>query len=357
MKRRGDDEDQLGIGELARRKVDIDPQVGKVIGDLPGPALTAGLVDHPASDRHDLAGLLGQADEVGRHVNAMASRVPAHKRLEPDRVTPAARELHDGLIDQGELVPFRGAAQARAKLAAGRRLFQELGSEDLDAATTGVLGRVHGDVGVAQEIVSGLAAGPGQGDADARPHARRAVAEIDGRPEDLEDALRHLSGHCGSIDVLEEDRELIAAQAGRRVARADRRPDTFGDDLEGLVAPRVSEAVVEELEVVDIEEEDRGPEGAPAPEAVEDVGDAVVEEDAVGQARSARRGRPGGGSGRRGGRSRARSPPPGRAAGRDGCPARVKAAGVSEVSSTMPIDSPRTTRGRMTMLCWPIERR
>ena len=63
------------------------------------------------------------------------------------------------------------------------------------------------------------------------------------------------------VDVLGEHRELVAAEAGDGVARPQGLLDARGDSGEQLVAGRVPEAVVDELELVEVEEEhgDRGP--------------------------------------------------------------------------------------------------
>src|SRR5258708_6432623 len=55
--------------------------------------------------------------------------------------------------------------------------------------------------------------------------------------------------------VLDEDGELIATQAGRRAPGADAGPKTFGDGDQEGIAGLVSQAVVDGLEVVEVDEE------------------------------------------------------------------------------------------------------
>src|SRR3989442_1311245 len=56
--------------------------------------------------------------------------------------------------------------------------------------------------------------------------------------------------------VVEEDRELVAAEAGRQVPLADAAPDPLGDRDEERVARGVTHRVVDDLEIVEVEEED-----------------------------------------------------------------------------------------------------
>ena len=86
-------------------------------------------------------------------------------------------------------------------------------------------------------------------------------AQDEGPGERLGDPLGDPGRAALAADVLGQDRELVAAEAGDRVARAQRLLEPRGDRREQLVAGRVAEAVVDELELVEVEEEhrDRGP--------------------------------------------------------------------------------------------------
>ena len=56
------------------------------------------------------------------------------------------------------------------------------------------------------------------------------------------------------LRVVADDGELVAAEARDRVARAQHALDALRDDGEQLVAGREAEAVVDDLEVVEVEE-------------------------------------------------------------------------------------------------------
>ena len=59
---------------------------------------------------------------------------------------------------------------------------------------------------------------------------------------------------AGRRSVLEQHRELVAAEAGGGVAGAQAAPEPVGHDAEQLVAGAVAEAVVHGLEVVEVDE-------------------------------------------------------------------------------------------------------
>ena len=79
----------------------------------------------------------------------------------------------------------------------------------------GVLGRVHRDVGVAQHLV-GAVAGAGERDADAGVREQLVLADPERHRERGQDARGGLLG-LGRVVVVEQHRELVAAQPGRQV--------------------------------------------------------------------------------------------------------------------------------------------
>ena len=82
--------------------------------------------------------------------------------------------------------------------------------------------------------------------------------------EQRADALGHLDRLALVVQVLDQDGELVAAEAGNGVSRAQRLLQPRRDAGEQLVAGRVTEAVVDQLEVVDVAEQHRGERAAPA---------------------------------------------------------------------------------------------
>jgi hypothetical protein len=87
------------------------------------------------------------------------------------------------------------------------------------------------------------------------------------------------------VDVFEQDRELVAAQPGDSVAGAQVRFEPPRDAHQKLVADHVPERVVDHLEAVEVEEEQRERPSGPPPGALDGELEVIHEEGAVGQPR------------------------------------------------------------------------
>ena len=83
---------------------------------------------------------------------------------------------------------------------------------------------------------------------------------------------------------FEQDGELVAAEPGDGVARAQRRDERPAICDQQLVAGQVAEAVVDDLEAVEVEEEDGGQPLRLAARALDRLPQPVHEQRAVGQA-------------------------------------------------------------------------
>ena len=125
-------------------------------------------------------------------------------------------------------------------------------------------------------------AGLGDRDAEAAADHEVLLLERDGALERVDDALGRVGRRLGIFDVLEQDRELVTAEARRGVGGADRGRDPLRDLEQQLVAGRVAEAVVDSFEVVEVEEDD-GEAELLAARAGHRVAYALVEQGAVGQ--------------------------------------------------------------------------
>ena len=91
---------------------------------------------------------------------------------------------------------------------------------------------------------------PTETDTPGTPYGRRSRA-----PTATRTRSRDLEG-AAQGRVAQEDRELLAAEAGRHVVVADRPGHGAGDGAQDLVADGVAEPVVDPLEVVDVDHQD-----------------------------------------------------------------------------------------------------
>ena len=142
---------------------------------------------------------------------------------------------------------------------------------------------VHGEVGVAEDLLGRRAARDGEGDADAHRDEQLALLEEE-RPLQLgAEALGHRGDRARVLHVLEEDGELVAAEPGDGVLRPQADGQPLAEADEQLIARAVSEAVVDDLEAVEIEEQHRE-QLASALGARQGMGEAIDEERSIGQA-------------------------------------------------------------------------
>jgi hypothetical protein len=143
--------DQVGVGELARGEVDRHLQAGALRRRPPRGRLPAGLPQHPRPERHDQAGLLGHRDELRRRQRARGRVLPADQRLEAG--DDQAGRVRDRLVHHAELVIVEGPEDLFLDHHVTLQLEPEPLVEDLHPPAAALLGVVHGDVGVAEELV------------------------------------------------------------------------------------------------------------------------------------------------------------------------------------------------------------
>ncbi len=212
-------------------------------------------VDDPARQRADDAGALGERDEVDRREQPALGMVPAHERLDPGDGAVLDGDLR--LVVQGELALVDAAAQ----LARER---QALGGVGVALAVVGrdaraaVLGLVHRHVGAAQERAEVVAVLAEIGDADAGAELDRHAAEVQRTGERRAQAVGQLDGGAAVPQVGDQHRELVAAQAREDVGRSQRLPQALGGVDEQRVALLVAERVVDLLEAVEVDQQQRG---------------------------------------------------------------------------------------------------
>ena len=241
----------------------------------------ARLVERPAADRHDQAGLLGHRDELRRRDDAPLRVAPADQRLEA--LHPPGRQLHDRLEVEHELLALDRTVEVAHDPEPGVGLVAHGEVEDLEPGVPQRLGAVHGDVGVAEQILGLEVAGRAQHRADARRGHQVPARDAEWRRQGLADPRRGVLDVVRTAHLLEHDGELVSAQARDHVARPERGDQAPGDADEKLVPGLVAQAVVDELEVVEVEVEHREPVARLAPGALQRAGDAFGEEGPVGE--------------------------------------------------------------------------
>ena len=110
------------------------------------------------------------------------------------------------------------------------------------------LRRVHRDVCIAEQVVRPILVVAAGGDPDAGRDRQFLPFDRNRDLERLEEPLADRQGSIEVVDVVEEDRELVAAKACGDIARADAVPDPIRDSDEqpiAFVSRAVSAAVAD----------------------------------------------------------------------------------------------------------------
>ena len=241
----------------------------------------AGLAQGLAADGHDEPVLLGQRHELQRRDESPFGMLPADERLGGHDA--AGIDVDDRLIVQHELVvgdaPFQICFQL---LALDERLVHRR-HEYLVGVLAAGLGHVHGDVGVAEQILDRrVVVGDRHSCAGAGHHL--AVVDHHRRPHRAGDPLHDAAG-VDLVDVApEQHRELVTAEPGGEVVGPQARLDALRDGHEQQVTGGVALAVVDGLEVVDVDEQHRRPGVVSGLHFAQRALDGLNEEAAVGEA-------------------------------------------------------------------------
>ena len=201
--------------------------------------------------------------------NEAAARVlPAHQRLDADSRPLASSD--DRLVVEHELLALDGALQVREQLEPLEHRCLHARFEDLVAALAVRLGDVHRDVGVAQQSVGVVRTRRGRSIAIPMlaPHEQLLAVEREWRRAAPRRCARRPSiASSASATSSSRMRELVAAEAGDGVGRAQARLHALGHLGQQPVAGGVAEAVVDALEVVEVEEQHGDAAAGAAPRA------------------------------------------------------------------------------------------
>ncbi len=239
--------------ELRRGEVDVDPQRAAVgVPGLPEAGLAHGLLEHPAAERHDQAGVLGERDEAVGAEHPVLRVAPADQRLRA--VHAAVPEVDERLVLDEELAALQGGRQGGGEAVPGDGAGVGLGVGELEAVAARRLGPVHGDVGAAQHLGRGPLPRRALDHAEAAAHGQLAAVDAQRGGEGGEDAV----GEVGDVPLAAgaggEGHELVPAEPGHHlVGPGDAALQPVRDLHEEPVAGGVAEAVVDDLEAVEVE--------------------------------------------------------------------------------------------------------
>ncbi len=241
------------MGELAGGQIDVDAQRAVVaVLPLPVAGLPHRLLEHPAAQRHDQPGVLGERDEAVRAEHAVLRVQPAHQRLRA--VHLAVVEPDQRLVLDEELAPVQRGGQRRGEAVPGDGAGVGLRVGELVAVAAGGLGPVHRDVGAAQHLRRAAFARRSLDDADAAAHQQFPAVDADGSGQRVHDAVGEVVDAALGVGAGGQRHELVAAEPCDHLAgRGGAALEPVGDLDQEPVARGVPEAVVDGLEAVQVQ--------------------------------------------------------------------------------------------------------
>ena len=201
-----------------------------------------------------IAGLFGKGDERLWGQDSECGVLPTHQRLHAEDLP--GEQVGDRLVFEAELPGGDGDGQVGLQGRTVDHVVVHLGVEELVAGFSGAFGHVHGEVGLPEQFggIAGLGASLGHADADGD---NQGVSSDDERcAQRAQDPLGDLNGDRAALVVFhDQDRELVAAEAGDQVLGAGAAVEPVSQLGEKRVACFMSLCVVDVLEVVDVDEE------------------------------------------------------------------------------------------------------
>jgi hypothetical protein len=268
-----------GIVKLAGGQVQRQRHVGPASPPV-GEPLECVLEDEPV-DRPGQADVLGHRHELARRDQSSGGVVPANERLDPGHLAGLVEDEARLVVD-AELASLDRLADGRLEVDPLDRPASGVLVEQLVARAALLLGAIHGGVGLAENRL-GRDGGIGDHrDADAHRDRQLDPVYVDRLPRGLADAVSDQDHLALGGEVLEQKRELVAAEPRHGVHRAQQAAQSIAHDGQQPVARRVAARVVDLLEVVEIQEQHRELRPGPA-RALERDAQAVEEQSPIGQ--------------------------------------------------------------------------
>jgi len=180
--------------------------------------------------------------------------MPADERLQgADRAGP---QMHDRLIRKREAILLDGRPEVVFGLEHADDRCVHLFVEDPVATSTCLLGLVHGGVGRPEDVLGVLEGRVPDDHAYAAGGRHLLLLEGNGSPQLFLDAVDDRQYVAGAGDRVEQDHELVASHAGDGVNLADATRQLDRHAPEEHIPGQVADAVVDELEPVQIEHQD-----------------------------------------------------------------------------------------------------
>ena len=260
---------------------DIDRHTTKLHALLdPRPGLDARGAQNPRTDFPNEPALFGDRDEACGRDPPLLGVIPAQQGLQPHQATRLQIELR--LVFEAELIVDQGIAQRRVEEHVFEGRCGQLRSVELVGISAVLFGAVHRGIGVTQQRLGIVAIGGIQTDSHARGDAHLAALDVKRRLKRLHQLLGRQRRILGTVQILEHYNEFVTADARDSVVRADGANESPGQLLEQCIAGGMTKAVVDVLEVIQVDEHQRE-QGAAPMRMADALAEARMKQQSVGQ--------------------------------------------------------------------------
>ena len=235
--------------ELQGGAVDRHLQIREA-GLLQPRQIPARLPQHQRPQPLDEPRLLRQRDEIRRRHLTPVRVIPAHQRLQLG--DPAAAVVPDRLVGHGQLLELDRLRQILLHLVTLAHLFAHGGAVAAEQPSL-PLGGKQRLLGVAQQLVALQPVARAEGDADGGRHVEVLVGQHEGAGEAADHLLGKHLGLAAVDDAGHQEGELVAADAGHQIFGAHPAHQPIRHLPQQGVTGMVIHAVVDRLEVVEVE--------------------------------------------------------------------------------------------------------
>ena len=169
---------------------------------------------------------------------------------------PPGLEIDQRLIEQLEFLVGQRLAQVQLQDAARLDGLRHLVAEEAEGAAAVRLGAIQRHVRVLQQRV-GADVRRRHRDADAGADFDQVIVDLVALAQVIDDPPREMGGFLVRSDVLLEHHEFVAAEPRHEILRAQHVAQPVGDGAQQLVAAGMTQGVVDLLELVEVDEQQR----------------------------------------------------------------------------------------------------
>ena len=246
------------LTQFTRAEIDRQHQLRPL--RLPARQRRTGLLQHPLANVLDQPGFLGQGNELIRTDLTTLWVHPAQQHLGTRHAVVSQHQLR--LEHQLQLLARDGLAQLALQLQALVDGNLHLRGEEMQGIAPGMLGPVHGGIGLLENVRGLLQAQRVQGDADTGADRQLMAVDQATAVQAAQQFLAHCCGLLGNrlrfmAQRFEQHHELVTAETRQGIFSAQLTSQACGHFDQKGIANQMTEAIVDRLEVIQIDEQQR----------------------------------------------------------------------------------------------------